>query len=129
MKKMFNIANLEVKSIRKTEVYDEKCKAYREKHTIKITNSDKKCKYFTYTTEVIGCIDRENLLKNAMYCLFMDYGVFSYCRNEEDFIAEFGYDEKTGRKVYKQLVSEFDRLNELFDENTYDVLEKTYENY
>ena len=59
----------------------------------------------------------------------MDYGVFSYCRNEEDFIAEFGYDEKTGRKVYKQLISEFDRLNELFDENTYDVLEKTYENY
>ena len=103
MKKMFNIANLEVKSIRKTEVYDEKCKAYREKHTIKITNSDKKCKYFTYTTEVIGYIDRENLLKNAMYCLFMDYGVLSYCRNEEDFIAEFGYDEKTGRKMYKRL--------------------------
>ena len=129
MKKMFNIANLEVRSIRMTEVYDEKCRSYREKHTIKVTNSDKKSKYFTYTTEVIGFIDRENLLKNAMYCLFMDYGVFSYCRNEEDFIAEFGYDEKTGRKIYRQLVSEFDRLNELFDENTYDVLEKTYENY
>ena len=53
----------------------------------------------------------------------------SYCRNEEDFIAEFGYDEKTGRKVYKKLISIFDRLNELFDENTYEVLEKTYENY
>ena len=129
MKKMFNIANLEVKSIRKTEVYDEKCKAYREKHTIKITNSDKKCKYFTYTTEVIGYINRENLLNNVMYWLFLDYRTVFYCRNEEDFISEFGYDEKTGRKIYRQLISEFDRLNELFDENTYDVLEKTYENY
>ena len=129
MKKMFNIANLEVKSVRKTEVYDEKCKAYREKHTIKDTNSDKISKYFTYTTEVIGYIDRENLLKNAMYCLFMDYGTYSYCRNEEDFIEEFGYDEKTGRKMYKRLTSEVNRLNELFDENTYNVLEKTYENY
>lgn len=129
MKKMFNIANLEVKSIRKTEVYDEKCRSYREKHTIKITNSDKKSKYFTYTTEVIGYIDRKNLLKNAMYCLFMDYQTCTYCGSVEDFVEEFGYDEKTGRKVYRQLVSEFDRLNELFDENTYDVLEKTYENY
>ena len=129
MKKMFNIANLEVKSIRKTEIYDEKCKAYREKHTIKITNSDKKCKYFTYTTEVIGYINRENLLNNVMYWLFLDYRTVFYCRNEEDFISEFGYDEKTGRKIYRQLISEFDRLNELFDENTYDVLEKTYENY
>ena len=129
MKKMFNIANLEIKSIRKTEIYDEKCKAYREKHTIKITNSDKKCKYFTYTTEVIGYINRENLLKNVMYWLFLDYRTVFYCRNEEDFISEFGYDEKTGRKIYRQLISEFDRLNELFDENTYEVLEKTYENY
>ena len=129
MKKMFNIANLEVKSIRKTEVYDEKCKADREKHTIKITNSGKKCKYFTYTTEVIGYINRENLLNNVMYWLFLDYRTVFYCRNEEDFIFEFGYDEKTGRKIYRQLISEFDRLNELFDENTYDVLEKTYENY
>ena len=129
MKKMFNIANLEVKTIRKTEVYDEECKAYREKHTIKITNSDKKCKYFTYTTEVIGYINRENLLNNVMYWLFLDYRTVFYCRNEEDFISEFGYDEKTGRKIYRQLISEFDRLNELFDENTYDVLEKTYENY
>lgn len=129
MKKMFNIANLEVRSIRVTEVYDEKCRSYREKHTIKVTNSDKKSKYFTYTTEVIGYIDRKNLLKNAMYCLFMDYQTCTYCRSEEEFVEEFGYDEKTGRKIYKQLVSEFDRLNELFDENTYDVLEKTYENY
>ena len=129
MKKMFNIANLEVKSIRKTEIYDEECKAYREKHIIKITNSDKKCKYFTYTTEVIGYINRENLLNNVMYWLFLDYRTVFYCRNEEDFISEFGYDEKTGRKIYRQLISEFDRLNELFDENTYDVLEKTYENY
>ena len=64
-----------------------------------------------------------------MYGLFLDYRTVFYCRNEEDFISEFGYDEKTGRKMYRQLVSEFDRLNELFDENTYDVLEKTYENY
>lgn len=129
MKKMFNIANLEVRSIRATEVYDEKCRSFREKHTIKVTNSDKKSKYFTYTTEVIKYINRENLLKNAMYCLFMDYQAYSCCRSEADFVEEFGYDEKTGRKVYRQLASEFDRLNELFDEKTYEILEKTYENY
>lgn len=129
MKKMFNIANLEVKSIRVTEVYDEKCRSYREKHTIKITNSDKKSKYFTYTTEVIKYIDRENLLKNAMYCLFMDYQTYSYCRSESEFVEEFGYDEKNGKRIYRRLSSEFDRLNELFDEKTYEILEKTYENY
>lgn len=129
MKKMFNIANLEVKSIRVTEVYDEKCRSYREKHTIKVTNSDKKSKYFTYTTEVIGYIDRENLLKNAMYCLFMDYQTYSYCRSLSDFVEEFGYDKKTGRRIYRQLSSEFDRLNELFDEKTCEILEKAYENY
>lgn len=129
MKKMFNIANLEVKSIRVTEVYDEKCRAFREKHTIKVTNSDKKSKYFTYTTEVIGFIDKENLLKNAMYCLFMDYQAYSYCRTESEFVEEFGYDEKNGKRIYRRLSSEFDRLNELFDEKTYEILEKTYENY
>ena len=60
--KKYQLGNITVNSLRKVIVYDENCRAYREKHTIKISNG-KINKYFTYTTEVINFIDRENFYK------------------------------------------------------------------
>ena len=125
----FNFENLTVKSTRKEEIYDSICKAYREKHQIKITNHDKKIsKYFTYTTEVISYIDRSNLLKNALYCIFTDYN--NYIDNVEDFAHEFGYDDyKEAKKIFNKLTKNNERFSLLIDEELYNKLEKYFENY
>ena len=87
--KKYQLGNLTVSSLRKVNVYDEYCKDYRERHTIKISNG-KINKYFTYTTEIIKFIDRKNFYKNVLYCIYQDYLSIEYHDNEKDFIEEYG---------------------------------------
>ena len=125
--KKYEIANLKVSSIRHKEVYDKQVRNYREKHIIKIDNGIIS-KYFTYTTAVVEYINYDNLTKKAMWCLYRDYlSAIEYC--EDDFIYAFGYEEKEGKKVYKQLMKEYERLEELFDDDTLNILEKEFEDY
>ena len=125
--KKYEIANLKVSSVKHEEVYDKQVRNYRQKHTIKIDNGTTS-KYFTYTTEVIGYINYDNLTKNAMWCLYMDYlSAMNY--EEYDFIYEFGYEEKEGKRIYKQLMKQYKRLEELFDNETLNILEKEFEDY
>lgn len=128
--KKYEITNLKVSSIRHEKIYDKKAKDFREKHIIKVSNN-KISKYFTYTTQVIGFINYDNLTKDAMYCLYMDYldGMVNYCEN--DFINSFGYERniKEGKKVYKQLMKNYNRLEELFDNDTLNILKSEFEDY
>ena len=125
--KKYEIANLKVSSVRHEEVYDKQVRNYREKHIIKIDNGTTS-KYFTYTTQVIGFINYDKLTKKAMYCLYMDYldGMNYY---EDDFVREFGYEEKEGKRIYKQLMKNRERLEELFDNDTLNILEVEFEDY
>lgn len=125
--KKYEIANLKVSSVRHETVYDEKLHTYREKHIIKIDNK-KTSKYFTYTTEVIGLINYDNLTKNAMWCLYQDY-LTAMEYYEDDFIYSFGYEEKQGKKLYRQLMNSYKRLEELFDNDTLNILEAEFEDY
>ena len=125
--KKYEIANLKVSSVRHETVYDDKVRNYREKHIIKIDNK-KTSKYFTYTTEVIGLINYDNLTKNAMWCLYNDY-LTTIEYYEDDFIYNFGYEEKEGKKIYKQLMKAYKRLEELFDNDTLNILETEFEDY
>ena len=128
--KKYEIANLKVSSVRHEKIYEEQVHDYREKHTIKVSNKQTS-KYFTYITEVIGYINYDNLTKDAMWCLYMDYldGMVNYCEN--DFINSFGYEGniKEGKKVYKQLMKYYKRLEELFDDDTLNILEKEFKDY
>ena len=125
--KKYEIANLKVSSVRCEKIYDEQVHNYREKHTIKIDNGTTS-KYFTYTTEVIGLINYDNLTKNAMWCLYQDYlSAMDY--EEYDFIHEFGYEEKECKRIYKQLIRNYKRLKELFNNDTLNILEKEFEDY
>ena len=126
--KKYQLGNLEVSSLRSTEVYDERCKGYREKHTIKISN-EKINKYFTYTTEVIKFIDRKNFYKNVLYCIYQDYLSIECNNNEEDFINEYGYEDKEGRKIYKACLREHDRFAQLIDSDTLEILDEVFNEY
>ena len=126
--KKYQLGNLEVSSLRSTEVYDERCKGYREKHTIKISNG-KINKYFTYTTEVIKFIDRKNFYKNVLYCIYQDYLSIECNNNEEDFINEYGYEDKEGRKIYKACLREHDRFDQLIDSDTLEILDEVFNEY
>ena len=126
--KKYRLGNLEVSSLRSTEVYDEYCKDYREKHTIKISNG-KINKYFTYTTEVIKFIDRKNFYKNVLYGIYQDYLSIEYNNNEEDFINEYGYKDKEGKKIYKACLREHDRFDQLINSDTLEILDKFYSEY
>ena len=125
--KKYEIANLKVSSVRHERVYDEQVRNYREKHIIKIDNG-KTSKYFTYITEVIGLINYDNLTKNAMWCIYQDY-LTAMEYYEDDFIYNFGYEEKEGKKVYKQLMKQYKRLEELINNDTLNILEKEFEDY
>ena len=107
--KKYQLNNLTVSSLRSEEVYDKFYKGYREKHTIKISNG-KINKYFTYTTEIIGFIDRKNFYKNVLYSIYSDYLAIENNNNEMSFIEEYGYTHEEGKKIYKACLREHDRL-------------------
>ena len=129
--KKYQLGNLEVSSLRSTEVYDERCKGYREKHTIKISNG-KINKYFTYTTEVIGFIDRKNFYKNVLYSIYSDYLAIENNNNEMSFIEEYGYNGYTyeeGKKIYKACLREHDRFAQLINSDTLEILDEVFDEY
>ena len=126
--KKYQLGNLIVSSLRSVVVYDKSCKCYREKHTIKITNG-KINKYFTYTTESIGFIDRENFYKNVLYCIYQDYLSIECNNNEEDFINEYGYEDKEGKKIYRACLREHDRFDQLIDSDTLEILDEVFNEY
>ena len=126
--KKYQLGNLEVSSLRSIEVYDERCKGYREKHTIKISNG-KINKYFTYTTEVIGFIDRKNFYKNVLYSIYSDYLAIENNNNEMSFIEEYGYTYEEGKKIYKACLREHDRFAQLIDTDDLEILDKFYSEY
>ena len=126
--KKYQLENLTVNSLRKVNVYDENCRGYREKHTIKISNG-KINKYFTYTTEIIDFIDRKNFYKNVLYCIYQDYLSIECNNNEEDFINEYGYEDKEGKKIYKACLREHDRFDQLIDSDTLEILDEVFNEY
>ena len=126
--KKYQLGNLTVSSLRKVNVYDEYCKDYRERHTIKISNG-KINKYFTYTTETLKFIDEENFCKNALYCIYQDYLSIECQDSEEDFIHEFGYEDEEGKKIYRACLKEHDRFCQVIDSDTLETLEEVFNEY
>ena len=126
--KKYQLNNLTVSSLRSTEVYDKFLKGYRQKHTIKISNG-KINKYFTYTTEIIGFIDKKNFYKNVLYSIYQDYLSIEYNNSERDFIDMYGYTEEEGRKIYRACLKEHDRFYQLMDTDTLEMLDKVFEEY
>ena len=126
--KKYQLNNLTVSSLRSTEVYDKFLKGYRQKHTIKISNG-KINKYFTYTTEIIGFIDKKNFYKNVLYSIYQDYLSIEYNNSERDFIDMYGYTEEEGRKIYRACLKEHDRFYQLMDTDTFEMLDKVFEEY
>ncbi len=126
--KKYQFENLTVNSLRKVNVYDKNCRGYREKHTIKISNG-KINKYFTYTTEIIDFIDRKNFYKNVLYCIYQDYLSIECNNNEEDFINEYGYEDKEGKKIYKACLKEHDRFAQLINSDTLEILDEVFNEY
>ena len=80
-KNLFELSNLEVKSKRYQLVYDEECKAYRQKHTIEISNTKGIKKYFTYISQTLNFIPRkEKMLEDALWCIYNDFLEYEYHR-------------------------------------------------
>ena len=128
---MMKFKNLKVQDNSRKEFYDYDSKDYREKHTIKITNvTTNTSKYFPYTTETLQYIDRKNLLKNALYCIYREYEVINEFKdNLQEFINEFGYEEKEGESIYKKMLKLHNRFSSLIDEELREVLREYYQEY
>ena len=126
--KKYQLNNLTVSSLRSIEVYDKFYKGYRQKHTIKISNG-KINKYFTYTTEIIGFIDKKNFYKNVLYSIYSDYLAIENNNDEMSFIEEYGYTYEEGKKIYKACLREHDRFAQLIDIDDLEILDKFYSEY
>ena len=128
---MFKLGNLEVKSKSFETVKDNRgCE--RRKYNIVVKNiyTDIE-KSFEYTTQTLQYLPskEEKILEYALYCIYTDYTIYLNCRNEYDFIEEFGYDYKEGKKIYKLLEEDSINFNQLVDEEMLDILGEYYENY
>ena len=126
--KKYQLNNLTVSSLKSVEVYDEFFKGYRQKHTIKISNG-KINKYFTYTTEIIGFIDKKNFYKNVLYSIYSDYLAIENNNDVMSFIEEYGYTYEEGKKIYKACLREHDRFAQLIDTDDLEILDKFYSEY
>ena len=129
---MFKLGNLEVNSLKKRNVYDKQVNDYREQHTIEIRNIETGIsESFEYTTQTLNYIpkDKNKVLENALWSIFMDYNIYQNCENEFDFIEEFGYPEEEGEKIYKLSEDNSIRFYKLLDDETIELLSKYYENY
>ena len=128
---MLQFKNLKVQDNSRKEIYDNDGKCYREKHTIKITNViTNTSKYFPYTTETLQYIDRKNLLKNALYCIYREYEVINEFKdNLQEFINEFGYEEKEGKTIYNKMLKLHNRFSSLIDEELREELREYYQEY
>ena len=129
---MFKLGNLEVNSLKKRNVYDKQVNDYREQHTIEIRNIKTGIREsLEYTTQTLNYIpkDKNKVLENALWSIFMDYNIYQNCENEFDFIKEFGYSEEEGEKIYKLLEDNSIRFYKLLDDETIELLSKYYENY
>ena len=126
--KKYQLGSLTVNSLRSIEIYDKSCKGYRQKHTIKISNG-KINKYFTYTTEIIGFIDKKNFYKNVLYSIYSDYLAIENNDDEMSFIEEYGYTYEEGKKIYKACLREHDRFAQLIDTDDLEILDRFYSEY
>ena len=128
---MMKFGNLKIQDNGRKEIYDNDSKNYREKHTIKITNvTTNTSKYFPYTTETLQYIDRKNLLKNALYCIYREYETINEFKdNLQDFICEFGYEEKQGKTIYNKMLKLHKRFSSLIDEELREELKEYYQEY
>ena len=128
---MMKFKNLKVQDNSRKEFYDYDSKDYREKHIIKITNvTTNTSKYFPYTTETLQYIDRKNLLKNALYCIYREYEVINEFKdNLQEFINEFGYEEKEGKTIYNKMLKLHNRFSSLIDEELREELSNYYQEY
>ena len=128
---MMKFKNLKVQDNGRKEFYDNDGKCYRENHSIKVTNiQTNTSKYFPYTTEAIQYIDRKNLLKNALYSIYREYEVINEFKdNLQEFINEFGYEEKEGKTIYNKMLRRHNRFSSLSDEELREELSKYYKEY
>lgn len=129
-KNLFTLSNLKVRSKGYKLVYDNDCKAYRQKHTIEVSNFDGVKKYFTWTSQTLKYIpaNKGELLENVLASLYFDFLTYeSY--DIVTFIKDFSYENKEGKKVWKLLKGNHNRLQELFTDNTLNDIENHYKNY
>ena len=123
---MFKLGKLEVSSLGFNVVNN------RRKYKLNVRNIETGLnESFEYTTQTLNYIpkDKNKVLENALWSIFMDYNIYQNCENEFDFIEEFGYSEEEGEKIYKLLEDNSIRFYKLLDDKTIELLSKYYENY
>lgn len=72
--------------------------------------------------------------EDCLYCLLSDAHSVDYCRDEADFLNEFGYIDtaesiRKGLNVYKACEKTRKALDRLFTSSELDTLESHFENY
>ena len=100
-------------------------------------NEDTHTKIYTYEFKIDGysfkyfegmgnekMIEENKLDKMivSLWSLLSDYQITSNCVNADDFIKEFGYEEKEGEKIYKSILNIKQKLRSIFTENELNTL-------
>jgi nucleoid-associated protein YejK len=90
-------------------------------------------KYYTkYNTSIMDGERRPNKM-DILYCITSDARSYTYTTSFSDFCSEFGYDEYEDRakaqRVYKFCMTASMKLEQMFNDKEFEILDKVFENY
>ena len=90
-------------------------------------------KYYTrYNASIVEGERRPDKM-DILYCITSDARSYTYTTSFSDFCSEFGYDEYEDRakamKVYKSCMNASLKLEQMFNDKEFEILDKVFENY
>lgn len=89
---------------------------------------------YTFSYQCNPNATHEPTLKDCLYCLLSDASSVEYCRDEADFLNEFGYIDdaesiRKGLKAFKACERTKKALDRLFTSEELEALNAHFENY
>lgn len=90
-------------------------------------------KYYTrYNASIMEREHRPSKM-DILYCIVTDARSYTFTTSFSDFCSEFGYDEYEDRakaqRVYKSCMTASLKLEQMFNDKEFEILDKVFENY
>lgn len=90
-------------------------------------------KYYTkYNASIMEREHRPNKM-DILYCIISDARSYTFTTGFSDFCSEFGYDwyedGAKARRVYKSCMNASRKLEQMFNDKEFEILDKVFENY
>ena len=75
--------------------------------------------------DILTADNKNDKILNAISCLVREYSCLDYCKDIEDFMSEFGYEDyKQAKTIYKQIKENNSKLDKIFTTEEIAILQE-----